>query len=222
MDLLFVFIILGLLLYSGVTILYFFVKAFLPSSTQKRSSSQGMNSNRNQQRNIRRNTSQSSGSSRETSTGQKRNENRQATKEAWKSLTTEVKDIMNEMDGDSSKKASPKKRNTPPATPQTVRAQQPVQRSYEGSGSSEGTYIREGRGSFEGVGGREGTGSYEGTEFHPRGHSTRQRPPAKTVASTRKKAADETVSVSNLKKNLVNAVIYKEILDQPRSKRPIR
>lgn len=213
MDLLFVFIMLGLLLYSGIAILYFVVKLFLPSNTQKRNtSSQRVSSNRKQERNLNR----------EFPTSQNRNANKQAPKSAWKSLTSEIKDIMNEMDGESTKKTSSTKRNAPQVDKRAVSTPRTGQRSFEGGGSTEGTYVRTGRGSLEGVGSTEGTASYEGTEFHPRGHSTRQRPAKKAVSAPKKRTAEKTVSASNLKKNLVNAVIYKEILDQPRSKRPIR
>lgn len=236
MDALFGILILGFILYSGVYILYFFIRAFLPSSSQKKYSSQGTKNKGQQQRTTRRNVAPTYSSDRNIKTSQTRNAGKQETKTAWKSLTSEIKEIMNEMDGEPTKKSSSQRRTSAQPVKRNERPQRPVvdststegwgtEGSYygrEGRGSTEGrSFSREGRGSTEGTGSREGTASYEGTEFHPQGHSMRKRT---SIASspTRKKNSKNPSSIPNLQKNIVHAVIYKEILDQPRSRRPIR
>lgn len=193
----------------------------MPSSTQnKKYTSQSVNVKRQQQRN----TQQMSPARRSASPSPKRNTNKQATKEAWKSLTSEIKDIMHEMDGETPRKSLAQRQKTSSTARRNVQTRQQMSRSYEGRGSSEGTYGVEGRRSSEGMqssegrGSSEGTASYEGTEFHPQGHRMQKKP----TVSSRKKSVKKATAKPNLHQNIVNAVIYKEILDQPRSKRPIR
>lgn len=211
MNSVFILIMLGLLAYSGIFIFVFFIRALMPKSTQQKKSSDITRaaSNRNQQRTTRR-TSTTQSPSRSVSAN--RNANKQ---QSWRELASEFKEALNDLDSAGSKQANTQKRNTSASKRRT-------EYSQEGSGSSEGQWSSEGRGSLEGSRGIEGSASYEGTEFHPQGHATKKKPAKQKVA--RRDAYSSTIKIgkTNLQKNIVNAVIYKEILDKPRSKRPIR
>lgn len=216
---LFIIIMLGLLAYSGIFIFVFFIRALTPKNTQQKKSSDisRAGSNRNQQRTTRRVSSTQPPSK---SVSANRNANKQ---QSWRELASEFKEALNEMDSTSSKHASTQKRNTtnkanPKSNPSNGRNSQ----GYEGAGSSEGLWGSEGSGSREGSYSLEGSASYEGTEFHPQGHATKMKPVVKKVVSRDAYSPTLKVGKTDLQRNIVNAVVYKEILDKPRSKRPFR
>lgn len=69
--------------------------------------------------------------------------------------------------------------------------------------------------SRQGRPGKEGSQGVEGSEFHPKGfHSTK-----KKKSATAKPMKKKTLKKHN---DWLQAVVYKEILDKPRSQRPIR
>lgn len=218
MNSIFIIIILGLLVYSGIFIFVFFIRAFMPKSTQQNKNSDAFRetSNRNQQRTTRRTSSTQSPS---RSVSANRNANKQ---QSWRELASEFKDALTELDSTSSKQAHTQKGNTVnKSKPKRNDSASKRQDNYsrEGSGSSEGLWSREGTNSLEGSRGGEGSASYEGTEFHPQGHATKMKP----VAAPRDAYSPSLkVGKTDLQKNIVNAVVYKEILDKPRSKRPFR
>lgn len=220
----FLLIIVGLLLYSGVTIFYYLTKAlFSNNSNQKKAQHKSQDilrspstSTRNQQRDIRRTSTNQRTTSKNISTSQKKKSQPQT----WRELASEFKDALNELDTAGSKQASTQKRNTVNKTnPKRNVSASKWQDKYsrEGSGSSEGMNSSEGRRSSEGSRGLEGSASYEGTEFHPKGHATVKQPVSRDAYSPSLK-----IGKTDLQKNIVNAVVYKEILDKPRSKRPFR
>ncbi|MER2040428.1 hypothetical protein [Desemzia incerta] len=228
MDALFFIIMLGLLAYSGIFIFVFFIRALVPkNSGQKRnpySSPKVNTSNRNQQRADRREAAPRNTSRSVTASGTNRSS---GTAQSWRELAADFKEAMNELDNTGSKQKNTQKRNTAPKTASPTK-RNTAHRSYEGGSSSEGRTgyegvgSTEGRSSYEGLGSSEGTASYEGTEFHTQGHSMKKtsvqsRKPSRNAYSTK-----QPTLKTNLQRNIVQAVIYKEILDQPRSKRPIR
>lgn len=228
MDALFFIIMLGLLAYSGVFIFVFFIRAFLPkNSGQKRNtySSPKVNTgNRNQQRATRRNTAPRNTSKSVTASGTNRSS---GTAQSWRQLAAEFKEAMNDLENTDTKQKGAQKRNAqsknaPSSKRNTAHGSREGASSSEGRFGYEGVGSTEGRGGYEGSRSLEGTASYEGTEFHTQGHSMK-----KTTVQSRKSSrnADSAKQLSlktNLQRNIVQAVIYKEILDQPRSKRPIR
>ena len=228
MDALFFIIMLGLLAYSGIFIFFFFIRALFPkNSGQKRnpySSPKANTSNRNQQRADRRDTAPRNTSRSVTASGTNRSSGKT---QSWRELAAEFKDAMNELDNTGSKQKSTQKRNTTPKTASPSK-RNTAHRSYEGGSSSEGRIGYEGAGStegrsgYEGLGSLEGTASYEGTEFHTQGHSMKKTSVQSRKPSRDAYAAKQPTLKTNLQRNIVQAVIYKEILDQPRSKRPIR
>lgn len=74
--------------------------------------------------------------------------------------------------------------------------------------------------SRQGRTGSEGTGSVEGTEFHPRGHRTMKQ----TIVRKGQMQHDKKKKIQPTKdqQKWLHAFMYKEILDKPRSQRPIR
>lgn len=228
MDALFFIIMLGLLAYSGIFIFVFFIRALVPkNSKQKRnpySPQKTTTSNRNQQRADRRNTAPRNASRSVTASGTNRSS---GTAQSWRQLAAEFKEAMNELDNTGSKQKTTQKRNTNPKTASPTK-RNTAHRSYEGGSSSEGRIgyegigSTEGRSSYEGLGSLEGTASYEGTEFHTQGHSMKKTSVQSRKPSRDAYAAKQPTLKTNLQRNIVQAVIYKEILDQPRSKRPIR
>ncbi|MFL2100628.1 hypothetical protein [Desemzia sp. FAM 23989] len=215
MNSIFILIMLGLLVYSGIFIFIFFIRALIPKNTRQKKSSDitRAGSNRNQQQVARRTTTPRTPS---RSVSANRNANKQ---QSWRELASEFKEALNELDSSSSKQANTQKRTTvnqpnPKRNPSATKRQRDYSR--EGSGSSEGM------GSLEGTRGLEGSSSYEGTEFHPEGHTTKQKSLKKTAVSRDAYAPSLKIGKTHLQKNIVHAVVYKEILDKPRSKRPIR
>lgn len=228
MDALFFIIMLGLLAYSGVFIFIFFIRAFLPkSSGQKRnpySSPKVNKSNRNQQRADRRTVAPRDTSRSVTASGTNRSSGKT---QSWRELAAEFKDAMSELENTDTKQKGTQKRNAPSKNAASSK-RNTAQRSYEGGSSSEGRFGYEGAGStegrlgYEGSGSLEGTASYEGTEFHTQGHSMKKTPVPSKKPSRDAYSDKQPALKTNLQRNIVQAVIYKEILDQPRSKRPIR
>ncbi|MBM6614458.1 hypothetical protein JTF06_06090 [Desemzia sp. RIT804] len=183
----------------------------MPKNTQQKKSSDitRAGSNRNQQQTTRR-TNTTRTPSRSVSAN--RNANKQ---QSWRELASEFKEALNELDSAGSKQTNPPKRNAshnPSPKKNTAASKRKADYSREGSGSSEGSWSSEGQKSSE------GSASYEGTEFHPQGHTTKKQ----TVAPRDAYSPTLKVGKTDLQKNIVNAVIYKEILDKPRSKRSIR
>lgn len=228
MDALFFIIMLGLLAYSGVFIFVFFIRALVPKNSKQKSnpysSPKTTTSNRNQQRATRRNTAPRNTSRSVTASGTNRSS---GTAQSWRQLAAEFKEAMNDLENTDTKQKGAQKRNAQSKNAPSSK-RNTAHGSREGASSSEGRFGYEGVGSTEGRGGYEGsislegTASYEGTEFHTQGHSMK-----KTTVQSRKSSRDaysakQPSLKTNLQRNIVQAVIYKEILDQPRSKRPIR
>lgn len=228
MDALFFIIMLGLLAYSGIFIFIFFIRALVPKNSKQKknpySSPKPITSNRPEQRTARRNVAPRNSSRSVTASGTNRSS---GNAQSWRQLAAEFKEAMNELENPKAKQNPTQKRNAPSVKASSSK-RNTAHGSREGGSSSEGRFGFEGVGSTEGRGGYEGskslegTASYEGTEFHTQGHSMK-----KTSVQSRKPSRDAYSAKhpslkTNLQKNIVQAVIYKEILDHPRSKRPIR
>lgn len=209
MNSIFILIMLGLLVYSGIFIFVFFIRAFMPKSTPQKKNSDTLRetSNRNQQRNTRRTSSNQNASQ---SVSANRNTNKQ---QSWRELASEFKEALIELDSGSSTSTNSKKRNT---------GTKPAQKRNASASDWRSQYSQEGSGSSEGMRSSEGSASYEGTEFHPGGHSTKKKYNKQKVPSRDAYSPSLKIGKTDLQRNIVQAVIYKEILDKPRSKRPIR